>query len=420
MTTPAPFPATSVPRPVRRTETAPRAQARRPEERLLLLTAGGASNDDAIRVAARCGVDWQRFLGLAQLERAVPIVHARLRAVAAADVPPESLDQMRRLALVSDFAMLHLDGRLRESLRALAGANVRCMLLKGAALARCSYDGVRQRPMSDLDILVDPSNAQLARRVMLGAGWRDLVGGIPQSVYERHHHLPPLHDARSHDLQLELHTALFPERQPFAFDARDLWSRARSIAPEFPEAFVPDPMHLLLHACLHFLWSHQARFGVWRTIRDVDALTRVPGFDWAGFVAAAKASRGGTSCYWTFRIAGVAAGVTAPAEVMAALRPPRSEYVLRAIERHFIMNLFPVDVACPSVALDHALWELAVMPRRSGHGEVRPWDEEREFAAPGEHDSHHRGARLGPRMERFLALPRYVRTLLDSRHRAAG
>jgi hypothetical protein len=274
--------------------------------------------------------------------------------------------------------------------------------------------------MSDLDILVDPSNAQLARRVMLGAGWREPVGGTPLSVYERHHHLPPLHDARSPDLQLELHTALFPERQPFAFDARDLWSRARPLGPEFPEAFVPAPVHLLLHACLHFLWSHQARFGVWRTIRDVDALTREPGFDWPYFVAAANTSRGATSCYWTFRIAGIAAGVTAPASVMAELRPPRSEYVLQAIERHFIMNLFPVDVACPSVALDHALWELAVMPRRSGHGEIRPWDDEPEFAPPGGHDSRPQRAGRGPRMERFLAVPRYVRALLDSRDRAAG
>jgi len=420
MSAPAPMPPERLPMPVQDAASVQRGLAR-PEERLLLLTAGGPANDEAIRDVARCGVDWQRFLALAQLERAVPIVHARLRAIAVASVPAQSLEQMRRLSLVSDFAMLHLEGRLRESLRTLGGANVRCMLLKGAALARTAYPGVRQRPMSDLDILVDPSNAQLARRVMLQAGWREATGGIPARVYERHHHLPPLHDGGSTELQLELHTALFPERQPFAFDARDLWSRARSLGPEFPEAFVPDPIHLLLHACLHFLWSHQARFGVWRTIRDVDALTRGPAFDWPGFVGTAKASRGATSCYWTFRIAAVAAGVTAPPEVMAELRPARSDYVLQAIERHFIMNLFPVDVVCPSVALDHALWELAVMPRRSGHGEVRPWDEEAEFVDPnGQNVNQRRRLRGRARMQRFLAVPGYVRTLLDSRDRVAG
>ena len=61
--------------------------------------------------------------------------------------------------------MLHLESRMRESLRALETANVRALLLKGAALAHTAYAGVRERPMSDLDVLVDPSNAQLARRI---------------------------------------------------------------------------------------------------------------------------------------------------------------------------------------------------------------------------------------------------------------
>jgi hypothetical protein len=393
------------------------ARARHPsslpaEERLLLLSAGSVANDDAIRDVARGPVDWQRLLGLAQLERAVPLVYARLRAVGPELVPAELLDQMRRLALVSDFAMLHLDGRLRESLRVLAGARVRVMLLKGAALAHSAYQGFRQRPMSDLDVLVDPSNAHLARRMMLGAGWRDIVGGVPDRVYDRHHHLPPLYDARSPELQIEIHTALFPERQPFAFDASDLWARARPLGPEFPDAFVPDPMHLLLHACLHFMWSHQGRFGVWRMIRDVDALTRSGTVDWDEFVAVAAATRGATACYWTFRIAEVTAGVAVPASVVDRLRPPRSSFMLRAIERHFVMNVFPVDVTCPSVTLDHALWELAVMPRRSGHGGIRPWDEEAEFVVPRNEAGGSPAMPRRERIRRFLASPSYIRTLL--------
>lgn len=386
-----------------------------PEEELLLLSAGPAMNDAAIREVARGAMDWPRFLGLAQLERAVPVVYPRLRAIIGETMPGTVLDQMRRLALVSDFAMLHLETRLRESLRVLHGAGVRVMLLKGAALAHTAYPGVRQRPMSDLDLLVDPSNAHLARRVMLSAGWREIVGGIPESVYDRHHHLPPLHDARSPDLQLEIHTALFPERQPFAFDARDLWAHAKPLGGAYPEAFVPDAMHSLLHACLHFLWSHQGRFGVWRTVRDIDALTRTGNIDWLEFVEAARATRGATSCYWTFRIAEVTAGVAVPPNVIAMLRPPRSAYVLQAIERHFVRNLFPVEFACPSVTLDHALWGLAVMPGWSGHGEVRPWDEEPEFVVPKTATDTMQILPKRERVRRLLASPGYIRTLLRPR-----
>lgn len=385
------------------------------EEELLLLTAGGAANDDAIRSIAAEPIDWQRFLGLAQLERAVPVVYPRLRDVTGNVVPAEALDQMRRLAMVSDFAMLHLESRLRESLAVLHGAGIRVMLLKGAALSHTAYSGVRQRPMSDLDVLVDASNAQLARRVMLSAGWREIVGGIPDSVYDRHHHLPPLSDARSPDLQLEIHTALFQERQPFAFDARDLWARAKPLGPAFPDAFVPDAIHSLLHACLHFLWSHQGRFGVWRTIRDVDALSRDRALDWDAFVQAAQSSRGSTSCYWTFRIAELTAGVSVPASVTERLRPPRNGYVLQAVERHLLRNLFPVEVACPSVTLDHALWELAVMPAWSGHGDVRPWDEEPDFVVPRDQSAPARILPQRERVRRLLASPGYIGTLLRPR-----
>jgi hypothetical protein len=384
------------------------------EQELLLLTAGGVANDEAIRGIAGEPIDWQRFLRLAQLERAMPVVYPRLRDVTGDVIPARTLDQMRRLAMVSDFAMLYLESRLRDSLTVLHGAGIRVMLLKGAALAHTAYPGVHQRPMSDLDVLVDASNAQLARRVMLSAGWREIVGGIPDSVYDRHHHLPPLYDSRLPDLQLEIHTALFRE-QPFAFDARDLWARAKPLGQAFPDTFVPDAIHSLLHACLHFLWSHQGRFGVWRTIRDIDALTRDGTLDWDAFVQAAQSSRGSTSCYWTFRIAELVAAVSVPASVTERLRPPRNGYVLQAVERHLLRNLFPVEVACPSVTLDHALWELAVMPAWSGHGEVRPWDEEPEFVVPRDESAP---ARILPRRERvrrLLASPGYIGTLLRPR-----
>jgi len=89
--------------------------------------------------------------------------------------------------------------------------------------------------------------------------------------------------------------------------------------------------------------------------------------------------------------------------------------MLQAIERHFIRNLFPVEFACPSVTLDHALWELAVMPSWSGHGEVRPWDEEAEFVIPSQPTDVAPLLPRRERMRRLLASPGYIRTLLRPR-----
>jgi hypothetical protein len=214
---------------------------------------------------------------------------------------------------------------------------------------------------------------------------------------------------------LEIHTALFPERQPFVFDAKDLWERAKPLCPPLGDTHVPDPMHSLLHACLHFFWSHQGRFGAWRTIRDLDAIMRTGVVDWDEFIAVARVARATTSCYWTFRIAQLTAGVSVPNFVLETLRPPRHAYVLRAVERHFMMNLFPVQFACPSVALDHALWELGVMPSWSGHGAFRPWDEELEFVVPGAAPPKRVVMPDRGRMQRFLSSPAYLAALFRSR-----
>lgn len=384
------------------------------ENELLLLTAGGSANDAPIRSIASAHIDWERFFRLAQLERAVPVIYRRLGDLLGDRVPGEVMDRIRRLALVNDFHVLRLESRLRESVRAFNHARVRVMLLKGAGLAYTAYDGIRERPMSDLDVLVDRENAELAHRTMREIGWRDVEGGIPKAVYERHHHLPPLCDEQSRELQLEIHTALFPERQPFNVTLHELWERARPIGVGGARACVPHPVHALLHVCLHFFWSHQARFGVWRTIRDIDALTRPQTLDWQEFVTMARAAKGASCCYWTLRIAQVTAGVAVPTAVLDALRPPRRRYLLELAERHFLMNLFPVAPLCPSVALDHAIWELGVMPEWSGHGEVRPWDVGAEFVLPAQQSARANVPRRA-RMRRFQAASGYITALLRAR-----
>jgi hypothetical protein len=343
-----------------------------PEAQLLLRTAGGSANDDALRALLAQPLDWAKVGWLSELERATPVVWRRLQTLG---VPlPAEAHAVQRLAMVAEFRMSHLQERLLAALDTLAAAEADVVLLKGAALALTVYGSFVARPMSDVDVLVAPADAVRARDALLGAGWIAAPSAIAPEFYDGHQHLPPLVDAQRTGTQLELHTSLFFEGHPFLLSADDIRRRAERIVVQGREALVPSVHDQLLHLCLHFAWSHMMATGAWRTFRDLDALLHTHRVNWAEFTRLAVASRGGSACYWTFRLARRVAGIAVPADVERALAPPEPEFARERLEQHFTYDLLPTEHICPSLWVTYTMWQLGLRPRWSGHGRVRPWD----------------------------------------------
>jgi hypothetical protein len=344
-----------------------------PEARLLL--AAGVDEGPAELQALLAGpIVWDRVLLLAHREKAATLLVRRLAALPGAPTPADALAQLRKLAMVIEFKMVQLKQRLDETVDVLAGAGIEPVLLKGAALWYTSYGSLADRPMADIDLLVEARQAGQARDVVLRSGWVWNEQARSDADYAAHHHLPPMDDARGTGAKLELHTELFIEGNPFHLSGDVVRRDAEAVVAGGRRLRVPSTLHQLLHTCLHFAWSHNMRMGSWRVFRDVAALTR-PGFDWNAFVATAVENRAETCCYWTLRLARDLMGVEVPGSALAALRPPLPEFVLTRLERHFVTQLFPTEPECPSLAVEKLMWELGVMPRWSGHGSVRPWDE---------------------------------------------
>lgn len=381
-----------------------------PEAQLLLLTAGGGHNDAHIRELVVDGIDWTKLGWLAERERAAPVLWARLQRVSGGRLPPEA-GALQRLAMVSEFRMRHLEERLAQSVAALDAAEVDALLLKGAALAVTVYGSFVRRPMSDLDVLVRDGEERRAWDVLLGAGWVPLPVPGMEEFYSGHHHLPALEDARATGVQLELHTALFFEGHPFRLSPSDIWRRAERIDVRGHRAFVPGVHDQVLHLCLHFAWSHMMASGGWRAFRDLDALVATGGVRWPALVELALESRGGSCCYWTFRLARELAKVEVPESVLAALRPPLPEAVLSRVARHFAYSLFPTETLCPSVSVAYGMWRLGVRPRWSGHGGVRPWDRADDLLVAKE-TRKSAPRRMAEQLRNVRGWGRYVRALI--------
>ena len=341
------------------------------EARLLYLCAGPRSNDAEIAAIAAGGVRWGLITRLAVAARAVPVVVRRVREALGGRLPVGAAD-LGRLAMVEEFELLRMDERLDETIKAFAAAGIPAVLLKGAALARSVYQSIVDRPMLDLDVLVPADETDAARAAAQTAGWVWKHDRRYAPFFSTHHHLPPLRDGRGTRALLELHTGLFPARNPFVLDADAVAQRAVGVRGRARGILVPSAEDHLVYLCAHWVWSHMMNGGAWRALRDVAALTERGAVDWELCAARARQARATTCVYWTLRLAQRMAGVDVPAVALRAMKPPTPAVVLERLERYFVWRVAE-GRECPSVRLGELLWSAAMRPRWSGHGDARPW-----------------------------------------------
>jgi len=371
------------------------------ESAVVALTAAGPTGEPALLSLLAQPLDWDKVVNLATRERAIGPVARELRRIGAKTVPKPVLERLGRMGLVTEFQLASLHERLGRLLALLAQHNIEALLLKGAGLAYTAYSSLEERPMGDIDLLVHPDDAERAWTLAVEHGWMRRKDVAAERSYEDHQHLSPLEDADGMQIGLEIHIALFTQQAPFALPAAELWKRARKITIASAPALVPSAENQLVHAALHFAWSHEMTFGTWRTLRDVERIIATNTLDWNAVIARAKAVRGGTCCYWTLRLARDLAGVTVPRAVLDALSPRLPEPVLRRMTCYFAQQALPTPGAgINSVSLSRALWSLAIRPRAQGHGASRPWLDTEEWVR-GPDGAMHTARTSGAR--RFLA-----------------
>ena len=115
------------------------------------------------------------------------------------------------------------------------------------------------------------------------------------------------------------------------------------------------------------------RVGAWRTMRDVDNIVRHATIEWPAFTGRARKYRAETCCYWTLRLARTITGVPIPNAVLEDLRPRYPGALLSWLEQRYARKMLPID-AQASVRFDQMVWQLGILPERSGHGAALPWN----------------------------------------------
>ena len=215
---------------------------------------------DPAAVRWRAAGAWNDLAAEAVHYGLAPLVHRRLQD-AGASPPCDVVRILRDRYLASAAANMRLFHELAAILRAMDGAGIPAIPLKGASLAAIVYGDIALRPMGDIDILVRPADMQAAVGTLRGLGYGSAYAFDPASEESISHHMPPMSaDGRA---PVELHWTLVHPRAAARIgrsEIEDAWSRAVPAAIDGVPARMLAPEDQLLHLCMHASVHHQ--FGV--------------------------------------------------------------------------------------------------------------------------------------------------------------
>ena len=168
------------------------------------------ARDAAVRAAA-AGVDWERFLRVSGRQRIRPMAWAALEAAGVA--PPEPVaTRLARNAEAQGARSLALAAEALRLRGLLEATDVEVLFVKGAALAELAYGDQRLKHCRDIDLLVQPGDAERAFQLLRGEGYvaagpeGDLGAAQRRTLYRLRKDMELVHPARR--LNLELHWRL--------------------------------------------------------------------------------------------------------------------------------------------------------------------------------------------------------------------
>jgi hypothetical protein len=225
-----------------------------PEFRLLLLAVQASrapERTEALERLAREPLDWAVLSKGAHKHGLSSLLLAGLGRVDA--VPPDALEDMRRRAVKCATVTL---ARVEETATvsgALQQAEIRFLVLKGAALAMQLHGNAGARDARDVDILVDVSQVTLAGEALRTIGYdpldSDLMAMDATALVRQFREIKFVH--RASGTCVELHRRLTDNRALLDWDFDALWREREMVRVGAVEIPTLARHRLLPYLCVH-------------------------------------------------------------------------------------------------------------------------------------------------------------------------
>lgn len=272
--------------------------------------------------AWRESVDFSAYIPYAVF-RILPLVFHRLNALGVRDpyIMPRLRGVYRKAWAEAQTAM----AALAPMVLSLEQAGIRTMLIKGAALRAEYYRNDAVRPMSDLDIVVEPHQARPAINALEALGWTRVGTARDEDLANRHSMQFFNKDGR----EIDLHWHLLREACSVAA-SEIFWSKARPLTWGGVGTLQLAPEDMLFHTVIHGVRAN--RMPPLRWIADAATIVQATGaaLDWSRVMHLAQALRLNVRLGLGLEYIARRFAAPVPGEVLQTLRKRKPSWVERA------------------------------------------------------------------------------------------
>ena len=253
-----------------------------PEDELCLLLARGQLSPEGQERALgllESPLRWDLLLERAREHQVFPLLYRSLRALDFQGVPDAARAQLRAAFRMNALRNAFLAGELARVLRLLNESGVPVVPLKGVTLAESLYGDSALRVCFDIDILVPPSEALRARRLILAHGY---TSPFTEEFFANHQfhtgaECPLFPEKQALSYLLEVHWTLLQHSRKDDQAMQDLWSQAR------PKDFFGVPAYGLTPEWEFLYLAWHAAYHKWHTLKwlvDIHELCVSAHIDW--------------------------------------------------------------------------------------------------------------------------------------------
>jgi len=262
---------------------------------------------DQVDWSAYQAQEWLYFTQRATAEGIAPLIYWKFKHKPEVfqTLAPASIYSLLQAEYYRNLARNQvLFAELERILRGLQEAGIPVIGLKGAVLATTLYEDIGLRPMSDLDLLVQPEQVEAAVELIRAMGYeRQELSNNDALEKELAHHVH-LTQVGKPNLEVEVHWRLASgEASLFQPRMEWFWQNTLTWQSKSNHGYILSSTAHLLFLCAHLALQHGIGMGALIWFMDIYKLIERDGtkIDWIEFSRQAKAFGWSAAAYYTLK-----------------------------------------------------------------------------------------------------------------------